>query len=158
MNRVDGTYAQAALRDRLTVVEKDVQVRTLDEFGPFAGPTLLKLDVEGYEGKVLKGATRTLQSVDVIISEVSVARRTETELSLGAYLSLLESLGFSVVNIAEISPFDRGGPIAYMDLVFVRSDSPVRYGGKRVAKLASGSETEPTFCAAVRRGDRDRVR
>jgi hypothetical protein len=131
MARYDGTYAKAASRDKLTVVDRDVQVRTLDEFGPFAGPTLLKLDVEGYEGSVLKGATRTLQTVEVILSEVSVARRTESELSLGAYLSFLESLGFSAINIAEIDYFHRGGPIAYMDLVFVRSDNPMRYGYRR---------------------------
>ena len=48
--------------------------------------------------------------------------------TLGAFLSLLESLGFAAVNIAEIVSMGRGGPIAYMDLVFVRNDSSMRYG------------------------------
>lgn len=108
--------------------EQTVQVRRLDEFGPFEGPVLLKLDVEGFEAEVLKGATRVLDAVDVIISEVSVARRARDELSLAGYLGLLESLGFSMVNIAEIAQIGRGGPVAYMDLVFVRSDSTLRYG------------------------------
>ena len=129
MARYAGKYVNAAYRGTSVpaMAKQEVQVRTLDEFGPFAGPTLLKLDVEGYEAKVLKGATQTLQDVDVIISEVSVAPRTEVGLSLGAYLNLLESLGFSAINIAEISPMSRGGPIAYMDLVFARIDSPMRY-------------------------------
>jgi len=109
-------------------VTRQVPVRTLDGFGPFEGPVLLKLDVEGYEGHVLRGAREMLRGVEVIISEVSVVRRTEAELSLAAYLGLLESLGFSMVNIAEINSLRRGGPIAYMDLVFVRSTSPLRRG------------------------------
>ncbi len=109
------------------VDRREVQVRTLDEFGPFVGPVLLKLDVEGFEAHVLRGAARVLTDVDVVISEVSVVRRTQAELSLAGYLGLLESLGFSMINIAEISPMKRGGPIAYMDLVFVRSNSALRY-------------------------------
>jgi FkbM family methyltransferase len=109
-------------------IERQVTVRVLDDFGPFVGPTLLKLDVEGYEGYVLKGATRTLAAVDVVISEVSVARRTTAELTLGALISLLEARGFSAMNIAEITHMGSGGPIAYMDMVFVRSDSGLRLG------------------------------
>jgi FkbM family methyltransferase len=128
--RYDDVYTKASFGDgpRPAMVERQVPVCTLDEFGPFEGPVLLKLDVEGYEAEVLAGALRTLQTVDVIISEVSVARRTEAELSIGGYISLLESLGFSAINIAEIAPLGRGGPIAYMDVVFVRSNSPMRYG------------------------------
>lgn len=111
-----------------TRVDKAVPVCPLDDFGPFPGPVLLKLDVEGYEHQVLKGARRTLENVDAIISEVSVAPRTVDEISLPAYLCLLESMGFSMINIADIAPFGRGRPIAYMDLVFVRSDSALRYG------------------------------
>jgi FkbM family methyltransferase len=113
---------------RSAPVSTEVDVLTLDQFAPFKGPTLLKLDVEGYEAQVVKGATRTLQEVDVVITEVSVTRRTETELSLSSFLALMESFGFSLMNIAEITQIGRGGPIAYMDVVMVRTDSPMRYG------------------------------
>jgi hypothetical protein len=52
-------------------------------------------------------------------------------MSFGAYVGLLESLDFSVVDIAEIASLGRGGPIAYMDVVFVRSGSSMRYGPNR---------------------------
>ncbi len=113
---------------RRATVATEIDVLTLDQFGPFAGPTLLKLDVEGYEAQVVKGATRTLQQVDVVITEVSVTRRTDVELSLSSFLALMESLGFSLMNIAEITQLGRGGPIAYRDVALVRTDSPMRYG------------------------------
>ena len=46
-------------------VTRQVPVRTLDGFGPFEGPVLLKLDVEGYEGHVLRGAREMLRA-DVV--------------------------------------------------------------------------------------------
>lgn len=128
MARYSQPYKEAsAFRSSQPVfIDKEVEVRMLDEFLPFAGPALLKLDVEGFEGAVLKGGRKTLANVEVIVSEVSVVRRTELEPTLGSYISLLETLGYSLVNIAEITPMSRGGAIAYMDAVFVRSDSPMR--------------------------------
>ncbi len=126
----DDAYLKAAGREPTSehVHRAPIAVKPLDDFGPFSGPTLLKLDVEGFESHVLRGARNTLRNVDVVISEVSVAKRTKDELSFAAYVALLEELGFSLVNIAEIESIGRGGPIAYMDAVFVRSDSRVRYG------------------------------
>jgi FkbM family methyltransferase len=107
--------------------ETAVPVMTLDDFAPFAGPAVLKLDVEGFEGHVLRGGHAALRGVDIIISEVSVARRTDLELSFGALVSCVEGMGFSVMNIAEIKHIGRNGAIAYMDVVFARSDSDLRY-------------------------------
>jgi FkbM family methyltransferase len=112
---------------RPSFIDREVEVRMLDEFLPLEGPALLKLDVEGFEYAVLRGATKALEDVEVIISEISVVRRTEMEPTFAGYLTLLESLGFSLINIAEIAPMIRGGPIAYLDAVFVRSNSPMRY-------------------------------
>jgi len=130
MARYSDRYVQAAQggASRPATVATEVDVFPLDEFGPFNGPTLVKLDVEGYEGQVVKGATRTLQAADVVISEVSVARRTDSELTISAFLTLMESLGFSLMNIAEVTQIGRGGPIGYMDIVLVRTESPMRYG------------------------------
>lgn len=109
-------------------IRKSVPVQTLDEHLPFSGPVLLKLDVEGFEAHVLRGAHAALKSIDVIITEISVIRRTKLEPTFGEFVSILERSGFSLMNVAEMTPIGRGGPIAYMDAVFVRSDSPMRYG------------------------------
>ena len=103
-----------------------VQVHKLDEFGPFAAPILLKLDVEGFESEVLKGATATLANTDIIISEVSVTQRHNNEMSFGGFMNFMESLGFSLIEFPEFTQVRRDGPLAYVDAAFARSDSPFR--------------------------------
>lgn len=81
-------YAKRRHRDgsslaRLYVTDKDpsfdeiqVQVRTLDEIvGRPTGKILLWLDCEGWELQALQGATRFIQSVDVINVELTGAKQ-----------------------------------------------------------------------------------
>ena len=98
----------------------------LDEFGPFEGPVLLKLDVEGFEMDVLRGASVTLSRTDVIISEISVTPRHARDPSLGEFLTFMETIGFSLMDIPELTSLGRDRPLAYIDGAFVRSDSPLR--------------------------------
>ena len=103
---------------------RNIQVRRLDEFGPFEGPILLKLDVEGYEMDVLRGAQETLTRTEVLISEVSVTKRHNNDVSLGAFITYVESLGFSLIDIAELTPLRRNGPLCYIDAAFARTEGP----------------------------------
>ena len=47
-----------------------VQLRTLDEIVGEASPTFLKMDVEGFEIDVLKGATKTLAKKELLAIEI----------------------------------------------------------------------------------------
>lgn len=61
---------------------------------------LIKIDVEGFEFEVLKGAQATLASTRAIIVEVSLIRRFVTiEDPLQAMLDLLNTFGFDVVSV-----------------------------------------------------------
>jgi monoamine oxidase len=82
--------AERRVPEDLGLTGPALDVRRLDDFGPFAGPILLKLDVEGFEAEVLKGAQVTLRDTDVIISEVSVMQRHLNELSFGAFTSFMD--------------------------------------------------------------------
>lgn len=108
------------------LVRRSIPCRRLDEFAPFRGPVLLKLDVEGHELEVLKGAEAALATTEVIVSEVSVAPRNERGYSFGEFMSAIEAHGFAMIDIAEISALRQGGPVAYIDAVFARADSPLR--------------------------------
>jgi FkbM family methyltransferase len=72
-----------------------VQVCTLDQILAEEKPTILKIDVEGFEGKVIAGALRTLEnpSLNSIIIEIGLCRKQEG----GEVEGLLEkicSMGF----------------------------------------------------------------
>jgi FkbM family methyltransferase len=102
----------------------EVAVRRLDEvlanLGRTAGPgTLLKLDVQGFEAQVLRGAAQTLRQVAALITEVNIDPlfvgqaefRTLSEL---AYAAGLHYVG----NYAQYPAPD--GHVIFLDAVFVR--------------------------------------
>ncbi len=62
-------------------IEKDVQLKPLDDFG-ITGVDFLKIDVEGHEIEVLKGAAATIeQSRPVVLIEV----KNENQLAVNAW-------------------------------------------------------------------------
>lgn len=81
-----------------------VQVLTLDEFcvtSDIGGIDLLKIDVEGYEIQVLKGASETLRSglVNYILVECEfIPRPDEPHGNFAEILDLLTSLNFNVIS------------------------------------------------------------
>lgn len=102
----------------------EIAVRRLDdalaELGLGAGPnTLLKLDVQGYESQVMRGAQRTLTSVGALIVEVNVgpmfAGQAEfLDLCQQAYAAGLRYVG----NYAQYAGKD--GRVIFLDAMFVR--------------------------------------
>lgn len=49
-----------------------VEVRPLDSYASYAGPYVVKLDLEGYELNALRGAQQILASTELLIVEVSL--------------------------------------------------------------------------------------
>ena len=71
---------------------------------------LLKIDVEGFEFEVVKGAVRALEFTRALIVEVSLVRRpTDVTNPLVAMLDLVTTHGFQVVNVLP-SLFDLSCP------------------------------------------------
>jgi FkbM family methyltransferase len=108
----------------------EVDVVTLDSVSHrWPGPYVLKLDVEGAELDVLRGATRTLADTDLIIMEMSVLPRYEGECSFADRLGFLDRAGFRLFDIPEMSQTSRNGPLSTIDAAFVRKDNKLRLPG-----------------------------
>lgn len=84
-------------------------------------PFGLKVDAEGYEDRVVKGASRLLTETQFVIAEVQVADRFREGYSVVEFLALLESHGFVLRDILDGHKGNENGGLEYMDCLFVRT-------------------------------------
>lgn len=99
----------------------DVPVRRLDDVVSAAdltpGPVLLKLDVQGYELEVLRGATAVLEQVDALVVELSFERQYEGQPMFTEVLDALRDLGFGLDVPIDVRR-DEAGTIVELDGLF----------------------------------------
>jgi FkbM family methyltransferase len=101
----------------------EVPLKSLDDFADtleLRPKTLLKIDVQGFEDRVLRGATRILDKVDFVIVEVSVAPLYDGQAQFDSIYNMLLSSGFEYSgNLDQLnSPLD-GTPLQ-VDALFTR--------------------------------------
>lgn len=100
-----------------------VSVRRLDDVVPeleIAENVLLKLDVQGYERKVLDGATETLRRCEAIITEVSFEERYRGQPLFGDISEILVQAGFIYKGSLDQQLSRVDGRAVEADAVFAR--------------------------------------
>ena len=99
------------------VVEHELQGRV---------PEFLKMDVQGYELEVLKGATRSLPFMQVILAEVNLLEIYEDVPLLANFISWMSDRGWVAYDICGLirRPLDRA--LWQADMVFVPENSRLR--------------------------------
>ncbi|HTT33673.1 MAG TPA: FkbM family methyltransferase [Methylomirabilota bacterium] len=82
---------------------------------------LLKIDVQGYEAEVLRGAPRLLEKVDYVLLEISFRPLYEGQASFAEIHGILQGAGFSYSGNLEqlLSPLD--GSLLQADALFLRT-------------------------------------
>jgi FkbM family methyltransferase len=98
-----------------------VEVRRLDSVvaaSELARPCLLKLDVQGFEKEVLKGARESLRSVDYVIAELSFRELYVGEPLFDDMCAFLKDNGFSFLRPLDFLRDPRNGEILQMDALF----------------------------------------
>jgi FkbM family methyltransferase len=118
-----GERRREAFPDSTVERTTKVPVRTLDSV--FAethmeGPVMLKIDVQGFEDRVLKGGLRALDAVDHVVMETAIAPLYDGEIDIGEAMSMMYNLGYTLRQPLHWhwSPID--GSIIEMDLLFER--------------------------------------
>jgi len=102
-----------------------VEMRPLDEYMEqlkLAEKVLLKIDVQGYEAEVLRGAKELLKRATYVLLEVSFRSLYEGQGTFAEIHGLLQSAGFSYSGNLEqlLSPLD--GSVLQADALFVRAE------------------------------------
>lgn len=104
----------------------DIKMTTLDSMladVPFKHPTLLKLDVQGYEAKTIAGGRKTLQRCDFVVLEASFRPMYDGEPRFTEILSLMSQNNFEFLRpIGWLSNSDTG-EVLQLDALFRRLDT-----------------------------------
>lgn len=122
-----GSMAKASSNRRVEDAVSDHQqirkipVKQLDVIvKDYSGPFGLKIDTEGHELEILKGAKKTLKNCEFVITETSIKRRFENNYKFSAIIAFMASAGFEAHSF--LSGFTRSPRMS--DVLFVPYESP----------------------------------
>ena len=103
---------------------EDVEVRRLDEllprYGQEARSILLKVDVQGYEAAVIRGASKSLREVTAVQLELSLIPLYADAPLLAEVVALLAGHGFALVGLEPGLADPRSGFLLQTDGIFAR--------------------------------------
>ena len=101
-----------------------ISMTTLDELLEQHGwtpPFGLKIDVEGFEDDVVRGAEKFLRDTQFVIAEVSVSKRFDGSYTFAEFIQLMSENGFRLRDILDgAKAGDR--EILYIDALFSRGE------------------------------------
>lgn len=104
-------------------------MRTVDEVVATSNmppPTLLKLDVQGYEYEVLVGARKSLRGIAAVLAEVNIFDLYKGAHLLDDVVRLLSENGFVAYDICGFWRRPLDNALWQADMIFVPTDSPLR--------------------------------
>jgi FkbM family methyltransferase len=116
--------------DTSQVAEITVPVRRLDDLeASWAGRSrqLLKVDVQGFELSVLRGAVHTLKSCAFVYAECSEVELYDGQPLRAEVAAFLKGHGFA--EPARFNPFFHEGQLIQADYLFSRTGDPLRRSG-----------------------------
>lgn len=115
-------YERASLTASEIVETREVSVERLDHLASalnLSGPFGIKIDTEGYELEVLKGAKGILSETDFVIAEVSIKRRFENGYRFSDIILFMRQEGFELLDTMSFG----FKPRRFIDCLFVKSES-----------------------------------
>jgi FkbM family methyltransferase len=105
-----------------------VPVRRLDDViaeRNYAKPYGMKIDTEGFEMQVLKGAPKTLANTEFIIAEVSVRQRFKESYTFSEIVAFLAKRGLEFFAVLNDQPMVQQ---RFYDCLFIRKTHPIMTG------------------------------
>jgi FkbM family methyltransferase len=109
------------------VEERTVPVRTIDGIVRERGlqpPFVIKIDTEGGELDVVRGAALTLRQTELLIAEVCVATRFTGGYTFAQFIREMDEHGFGLFGIIDIAPYKSTQRIVFIDAIFRPLNAP----------------------------------
>lgn len=97
-----------------------VRVARLDEVLDDERPCLLKLDVQGYEDRVLDGAPTTLRQAVLLQCELCTGDLYSSQAAVHVVMDRLGDLGFELVDLEPVFRDAADGRVLAVDALFAR--------------------------------------
>jgi len=115
-NPLDNTgHTARPRRVRVTTIDRIIADHT------FPAPFGLKIDTEGAELEVIRGAAATLERTLFVIAEVGVLHdRFEGSYSFAQFITAMDQAGFEVCDLLAIGRCRSSSHVSFVDLVFQR--------------------------------------
>lgn len=102
-------------------IAREIPIITLDTLQKehqFKPPFGLKIDTEGYELQVIKGAGGLLPQTEFVIAEVSVAKRFKNSYTFAEFIILMDKNDFGLRDI--LYTYRRSNRLIYVDCLFTK--------------------------------------
>jgi len=103
----------------------DLLAAALGGGAPARGSVLLKLDVQGYEVQVLRGAAAALGAAELVLLEAGVLPYNAGAPLLAELLCFMHAQGFAVLDLVELHHAGAAQQLLQVDFTFVRRSSPL---------------------------------
>jgi FkbM family methyltransferase len=103
-----------------------MQVTTLNELvasGSAPPPDLVKIDAEGFDLKVLAGASNLMGKTDIFLTEAMVCGPYEN--SVLGVVQHMASAGYRLIDITDLNRSPKHGVLWLCELAFLRRGSPL---------------------------------
>jgi FkbM family methyltransferase len=114
----------SAFEGAAAVATQVIQVRKLDsvfdELQLGTGAVFLKVDTQGYEREVIRGARTSLRSIAGVQLEISLTPLYEGEATLTEMMELMEAQDFVPTLIEPVAYDERSHALLQIDCTFVR--------------------------------------
>lgn len=101
-----------------------IEINTLDNWEienniSIASPFIIKIDVQGYENRVILGGKNVLKKAKAVVLEVCLKKLYKEQATFKELNDMLYDLGFEYVGNFK-QTFSETGEVIYIDMVFIK--------------------------------------
>lgn len=108
------------LQEERTTRSLDSTLLDVDRIG------LLKIDAQGYELEILRGAERLISSTDAVLLEIALIEINDGAPLLDEVLVYMKNKSFVAYELLEVHRRPLDGAMNQVDILFVKTDSSLR--------------------------------